>query len=507
MTGENSDRRVLNALLATNLLAFLERAFRDLDPRNRLLVVPFVELLVQELHDVATGATRRLIINLPPRHLKSVLVSIVFPAWLLGRDPRLRIAVISHGQSLARDLAHRTLLLVQAEWYRDVFPAMRLRASRSGTVDFETTEGGGRYAASLDTGVTGRGFDLIIVDDPLSAQDARSAAERQRNKESYDGMIASRLDDPVRGALIIVHQRLHEDDLTGYLLPKGDWRHVSLPLVAEEETAYRIGSRIWARRVDEALMPELYPPDEIKKLRAERGAAIFAAQYQQDPTASIGELLHPDHIRYFDDLPAEARRVTISVDTATKTTAGASYTVFLVIASDNRRHYIVDVLRQRLDPVQARDAAVRLIHHYRPTKILIEDASSGPGLAQMLLERGYRSELWPTRGRGKEERFEAHLHFFVDGRILVKRNQSWTIALVNEWLRFPFARHDDQVDAMSQYLERVSDHPLVNPIVVAVDGSEARAVRALFGPPPRKGEHPMRPRGRGPGPTRPFRPR
>ena len=251
MSDKINDQRAFTALLATDLLAFLERAFRDLDPRNRLIMVPFVALLTQELLLVATGETRRLIINLPPRHLKSILASIVFPAWLLGRDPRLRIAVISHGQGLARDLALRTKLVVEAGWYHDVFPEMRLRSERSGTMDFETTQGGGRYAASLDTGVTGRGFDLIVVDDPLSAQNARSAAERQRVRDAYDGMIASRLDDPARGAIVVVHQRLHEGDLTGHLLTEGRWRHVSLPLVASEETTYRLGGRIWTRRLDE----------------------------------------------------------------------------------------------------------------------------------------------------------------------------------------------------------------------------------------------------------------
>ena len=492
MDDRTLERRAFNALLATDLLAFLQRAFRDLDPRNQLLIAPFVELLTEELQQVASGTIRRLIINLPPRHLKSILASVVFPAWLLGRDPRLRIAVISHGQGLARDLALRTLRLIQAEWYREVFPQMRLRPNRSGSMDFETSESGGRYAASFDTGVTGRGFDTIIVDDPLSAHDARSAVERARVKENYENMIASRIDDPARSAIIIVHQRLHEDDLTGHLLPQGVWRHISLPLVAEEEVTYAIGSRLWRRKIGEALLPGLYPPPEIDKIRA-RGPMIFAAQYQQNPTASIGELLRPEHIRYFDDQPPDARRITISVDTATKTTESASYTVFLIIASDIQRHYIVDVLRERLDPVQVRDAAVRLIQNYRPTAFLIEDASSGPGLARMLLERGHRSELRPTRGLGKEERFEPHLHFFFEGRILLKRNQPWTTDLADEWLRFPFARYDDQVDAMSQYLDWVSMSRLINPIVSGVSGREAQIARLLGQRAVTKGEHPMRP--------------
>jgi predicted phage terminase large subunit-like protein len=494
MSSKITDQKAFSAVLAADLLAFLQRAFRDLDPRHRLIITPYVELLVQELLGVATGETRRLIINLPPRHLKSLLASVVLPAWLLGRDPRLRIAVISHGQSLARDLASWTKLVVETDWYRDAFPAMRLRPERSGAMDFLTTQGGGRYAASLDTGITGRGFDFIVIDDPLSAQDARSPAERQRVKEAFDGMIASRLDDPARGAIVVVHQRLHEDDLTGHLLGKGPWRHVSLPLVASEETSYDLGGRIWTRRIGEPLIPALYPPAEIEALRAQRGAAIFTAQYQQDPTASIGELLRPDQIRYFIDRPTEAQRVTISVDTATKITVGSSYSVFLVIASDKSRHYVVDVVRQRLDPVQARDAAIRLIQEYRPGKVLIEDASSGPGLAQMLGERGYPSELRSTRGRSKEERFEAHLHFFTEGRVFLKHDQPWTNALADEWLRFPFAHYDDQVDAMSQYLQWVSEQRHLSPVVLGAGGSMERAACTIFGLPPRKGEHSMRPR-------------
>jgi predicted phage terminase large subunit-like protein len=492
MTDTNDDRHALSALLRTDLLAFLERAFRDIDPRNRLLIVDYVELLTEALHDVAAERNRRLIINLPPRHLKSVLASIVFPAWLLGRDPRLRIAVVSHGQGLARDLALRTLRLVTSDWYADIFPETRLRSDRAGAMDFETTEGGGRYAASLDTGVTGRGFDVIIVDDPLSAHDARSAAERERVKEAYDGMIASRLDDPGRGAIIVVHQRLHEDDLTGHLLPKGGWRHISLPLVAEEEAKYRIGSRIWTRQVGEPLVPALYSPDEIRKIRAERGEAIFATQYQQNPMASQGELLHSDHIGYFDELPAAARRITLSFDTAVKVSESASYTVCLVIGSDGYHHYVIDVMRQRLDPVQARDAAVRLTQYHKPGVILIEDASSGPGLARMLSERGHRSELRPTRGRDKEERFQTHLHMFVEGRVFVKRNEPWTVDLVNEWMRFPFGRHDDQVDAMSQYLDWFAERSRINVIAGGASSFEDRLARRMLGPPLRKGEHPMR---------------
>jgi hypothetical protein len=180
MNDSAAARRVLRAALATDLAAFLERAFREIEQGETLLLHPYVEFLCAELMRVEAGDERRLILNLPPRHLKSLLTSVAFPAFLLGRDPRLRIAVVSHSQSLARLFASQCHRTVSSYWYRKVFPETRLQADRNSAIDFETTAGGGRYAASFDTGVTGRGFDVTILDDPLSAHDARSAVERTR---------------------------------------------------------------------------------------------------------------------------------------------------------------------------------------------------------------------------------------------------------------------------------------------------------------------------------------
>jgi len=495
-----TDRRVFNAMLTTDLTAFLERSYRAVDSRNTLSLAPYVQYLLAELLEVVRGAERRLIINLPPRHLKSILTSIVLPAWLLGRDPALRIGVFSHSQSLARDLALRTLSVLTSDWYGEAFPRTVFRNDRSGAMDFETTAGGGRYAASFDTGVTGRGFDFIIVDDPLSAHDVRSRAERERVRDAFDGMIATRLDNPAKGAIIVVHQRLHVDDLSGHLITQVGWKHVSLPLIAEETTTYWIGDEPWERRIGEILLPEAYPVEVIDGLR-KNGAALFAAQYQQNPTAAQGELIKPEWIDRFESPPSAARRITFSVDTAVKCTEGASFTVVLVVASDGQRQYVVDVLRRRLDIVQALDAVITMIQRYGPTTILIEDASSGPGLACMLKERGHRTELWPTGGRSKEERLEKHLHMFVQGRVLVKANQPWTTSLINEWAMFPNDNYDDQVDAMTQYLDWFAARTISNAIVMGVHSAEDRLVARIFGPPPRKGEHPMRPRH----PGKPFR--
>jgi predicted phage terminase large subunit-like protein len=492
-----NEQAIFRAALASDLVAFLEKVFPEIDPRGDLQLANYVLHLNDVLQRVSTAQDKRVIINLPPRHLKSILISVVWPAWLLGRNPAMRIAVVSHSQPLARDLGLKALRLVESEVYRQIFPQTVLRDDRHQAHDFETSEGGGRYAASFATGITGRGFDLIIVDDPISAHDARSEVERDRVNDVFDSMILSRLDDPRRGAVVIVGQRLHENDLSGYLLTKGGWKHVSLPLIAEEAVSLQIGSKIWTRNVGDVLLPELWPAAVVEEKRKSVGEAIFSAQYQQDPAAAVGELIRPEQLRLVDDLPPGNLRRTLSFDTAVKTGPTSSFTVCLVIATDCRRHYIEDVLRARLDPVQARDAALGLIETYKPSKILIEDASSGPGLAKMLAERHYHAELCPTGGLSKEQRLEPHLHMFTEGRILVKSHQSWSTVFINELARFPFGAFDDQVDALTQYLAwAASSLRATPPIIASVDGAETRMMRALMGRtrPLQKGEHSMRPR-------------
>ena len=486
-------QKIFRAALAADLLAFLEKAFPEIDPRADLQLADYVLYLDDVLQRVTAGQETRVIINLPPRHLKSVLISVVWPAWLLGRDPSTRIAVVSHSQPLARDLGLRTLRLMESEIYQQIFPRTVLSGDRQKADDFETIEHGGRYAASFATGVTGRGFNTIIVDDPISAHAARSSVERDNVNETFENMILSRLDDPQRGAVVIVGQRLHENDLSGHLLNKGGWKHVSLPLVAEEPVTIPTGSKVWVRQPGDVLLPQMWTKELVDNKRRELGEANFSAQYQQNPSAAVGELIKNEHLRYFDELPEGHLRRTLSFDTATKVGPNSSYTVCLVIFTDGRRHYVYDVLRARLDPVQARDAALGLIQHYKPMRILVEDASSGPGLAKMLEEHHHHPDLRPTGGLSKEERLEPRLHMFAENRVLVRNNQVWTTDFTSELLRFPFGKFDDQVDALTQYLNWVAEElPPTRPIVARTDPYEAAARRAFPQPKLRKGEHPMR---------------
>ena len=225
----------------------------------------------------------------------------------------------------------------------------------------------------------------------------------------------------------------------------------------------------------------------------------YSTQWQQIPTSTRGELIKPEHLIPIDACPPGATRKFIAVDTAVKQTASSDYTAFLVIATDGTRHYVVDVLRARFDAVQMCNAAERLLQRHSVAKVLIEDSASGPGLHAMLAEKGLRSELRPVGGRNKQERLEKHLHVFVDRRVYVLTNQPWTVDFRNELVRFPVARHDDQVDALTLYLEFMFSNAHARPVILSANGWEERMARTMGAQPMRKGEHPMRPRGPGGG--------
>ena len=214
------DIRTLEAVLRNDFVSFVQKAFRDFDPGTELRLENYIRLICATLVKVEAGYMRRLVVTLPPRHLKSFLISVALPAWILGRDPTRKIMVISHDIVLAKELSKACRNIMKQQWFRKTFPNTRLARDSDTILQFKTDQGGGRFAASMDTGVTGHGADMIIIDDPLAAHNAYSEAEREKANTVFDTMIASRLNDRTRGAIIVVAQRLHEKDLVGHVLPK-----------------------------------------------------------------------------------------------------------------------------------------------------------------------------------------------------------------------------------------------------------------------------------------------
>src|SRR5246127_5479644 len=234
---EDLTRAEYEAVLRHDFATFVARCFHELNPQAELAMNWHIEVIAAALTAVQQGKIRRLIVNLPPRHLKSLLASVAFPAWCLGHDPSAQILCVSYAQDLADKLSRDCRHIVASDWYRTLF-STRLSPQRAAMPEFDTTAQGCRLATSVGGVLTGRGADLIIIDDPLKPDEAISETQRRGVNEWFDGTLFSRLNDKAAGVIVVIMQRLHEDDLVGHLMRQQGWKVLSFPAIAEVDETH-----------------------------------------------------------------------------------------------------------------------------------------------------------------------------------------------------------------------------------------------------------------------------
>jgi hypothetical protein len=220
-----------DTVLRQDFATFAMRCFHELNPQAELAINWHIEIIAAKLSALRQGKIRRLIINLPPRHLKSLLASIAFPAWCLGHDPSAQLLCVSYAQDLADKLARDCRSIMTSQWYRRIFPT-RLAAHRLAVQEFVTTRQGYRLATSNGGLLTGRGANIILIDDPLKPEEAISDTQRQAANDWFSHTLYSRQNDKRSGAIVIIMQRLHEDDLVGHVLAQEPWEVVCFPAIA-----------------------------------------------------------------------------------------------------------------------------------------------------------------------------------------------------------------------------------------------------------------------------------
>lgn len=311
-------------ILNHDLVSFIERSFYELSPEAIFLHSPYIELMAARLEDCRSGRTKRLIINLPPRALKSVAVSVAFVAWLLGHDPAKQIICASYGQDLADKHARDCRTVMNSAFYRGLFPRTVLSQNKQSVNDFMTTRQGFRMATSVGGVLTGRGADVIILDDILKPDDALSGTRRRAANEWYFNTLLSRLNSKENGVIILVMQRLHQEDLVGEVLEREQWEVLSLPAIAEEDENFIItspfGTRQYHRTVGEALHPERESLATLEAIRHAIDEYTFQSQYQQRPIPLAGGLIKREWLQYYDPatLPKRLGFIVQSWDTAAK---------------------------------------------------------------------------------------------------------------------------------------------------------------------------------------------
>lgn len=444
---------VLSAARRSRLDLFVVKVFEMLHPGDPPLeLVWYLQAISHQLERVWSGDVRRTVITVPPRHLKSITVAVAFVAWALGHRPGIKIMVASYSQDLARLHSNQTRMIMECDWYKRDFPTTRIRGDGNRALELVTTAGGSRKAVSVSGSTTGFGADIIIIDDCMKADEARSETVRAGIKEWYDGTLHSRLNDKPKGPVISIQQRLHEDDLPAYLLEKG-FEHLNLPAIGEKQERIPLGkNRVHVRKPGELLNPARENEETLAELRRELGPAVFATQYQQDPVAPDGNLLRWEWFKTYTVIPkrSEFQKIIQSWDTGMSAAPTSDWSVCTTWGFRDRKWHLVDVFRRRLDYPDLRATVIRLHKIWQADLVIIEDACSGKSLWQDLRASGPFRPLMIKPWSSKEERFVGTLGEVEAGNILLPTEAPWLEAFRAELKAFPNGRHDDQVDSFSQ---------------------------------------------------------
>ena len=484
-------RHDLNLLLRNDLLSFAQKAFWEMNAQ-RMPEDRYLELLASRLAEVVTGDSKRLIVNLPPRHFKSWIGSVCLSAWILGRDPSAKILMVTYGQELADKIAHTIRGIMRSEWYRELFKKTRLAKSRSKLVDFVTTAGGGVRSVSIEGGVTGHGADYILIDDPTELKDCDNVKRLDRVVELFDTEILTRLNNPKRGRVVIIAHRVNEDDLPGHLLEQGRWEHLKLPLIAMRRRSYKLpDGGVWIREKGELLRPDAFTQRDIELLQVARRPGFETVQ-QQNPGGTKLRI-KPEHFGQFPSalVPMSDAGVVLSVDPGQKGGPTNSFSVVQAWLPVRGNHVLLEQWRDQAHYPVLREAVRRMIKRHNASAVLIEDTNQGPSLV---------SEIRPHPGMricpiipigDKVERVRKHQALIRYGRIQLPSDAVWRESFIAEWRLFPCAGYDDQVDATAQYLEWISNNPAPpkreRPAVAGMTNSRGQQIRCTGCVPDRQG--------------------
>jgi predicted phage terminase large subunit-like protein len=456
----NEESRYLNAILRSDFHSFIRKCFGTINPAEEFLDNWHLRALAWHLEECLKGNIRRLIITLPPRYMKSLCASVAFPAFALGHDPSKKIICSGYSADVARKPSRDCRIIMQSSWYKDLFPHTRISSDKNTEMEFTTTARGYRLTTSVGGTLTGRGGNLIIVDDPISADDATSASARNSVCEWYDRTLCTRSDNKTSDTIIMIMQRLHMDDPVGHLLAKGGekWVHLNLPVIAQEGQKIQIGpDKYHYRKVGDLLHAEREPLATLDSIKSSMGSYHYTAQYLQNPIPIDGQIFKKGWFQPYDVAPTRTAdtELMLSWDMASKGGELNDYSVCTAWLIKNKMYYLLDVFRDKLNYPELKQAVFRMAEKFQGATMLIEDTAAGTA---MLAELKNSKLAKTSRIRGiipikdKVNRASTTSHLIESGKVWLPRTAPWLDTLYAELLQFPSSRYDDQVDSITQFL-------------------------------------------------------
>jgi predicted phage terminase large subunit-like protein len=448
----------------------LEEQLRKLDLAEKRFI-PFVKhvwpefiegdhhrKIAKKFEDIANGKIKRLIVNMPPRHTKSEFASYLFPAWMVGKNPKLKVIQTTHTGELAVRFGRKMKNLVDTSEFAQIFEDCKIAVDSKAAGRWETNKGGEYYAAGIGGAITGRGADLLIIDDPHSEQDALSETAMDSAYEWYTSGPRQRLQPG--GAIVIVMTRWSTKDLTGKLLnaqsePKADqWEVIEFPAILPSNTP------VW---------PNYWKLEELEGVKASLSEGKWQAQWQQNPTSEEGSIIKREWWKEWKEkeIP-DLVHIIQSYDTAfsKKETADFSaITTWGVFYPPNKGPHLilVDVRKGRWDFPELKKIALEEYKYWEPETVIIEAKATGTPLTHELRQIGVPVvNFTPSKGNDKHVRVNSVAPLFEAGKIYYPADKRWAEEVIEECAAFPYGEYDDLVDSTTQALMRFRQGSFIN---------------------------------------------
>ena len=415
------------------------------------------KIIAEKFNKLASGEIKRLIVNMPPRHTKSEFASTLLPAWMIGNTPKLKIIQTTHTGELAVRFGRKAKTLIDSPEYQEIFKT-RLREDSQAAGRWETAQGGEYFAAGVGGAITGRGADLLIIDDPHSEQDAMNMSALERAYEWYTSGPRQRLQPG--GKIVCVMTRWNTKDLTGILLknqsePKSDqWDLVEFPAIMPS------GDPVW---------PGYWKLDELESVKASLSLGKWNAQWMQNPTSEEGAIIKREWWQHWDkdDLPV-LDHVIQSYDTAFMKKETADYSaittwgIFRENEDSSPQMILLDAMKERLEFPELRRVAKEQYDYWQPETVLVEAKASGLPLTYELRNMGIPVVNYtPSRGNDKHTRVNSVAPLFESGKIWAPTDKQFAQEVMEECAAFPYGDHDDLVDSMTQAVMRFRQGGLI----------------------------------------------
>jgi predicted phage terminase large subunit-like protein len=451
---DSLQREELEQKLIAERLTYLENCEKKFIPFVKHCWPEFIDgshhrQIAEKFEQIATGEIKRLIVNMPPRHTKSEFASYLFPAWMIGRNPKLKIIQTSHNTELATRFGRKMKNLVDDTLFQQVFDVSIATDSKA-SGRWETNHGGEYYAAGVGGAITGRGADLLIIDDPHTEQDALSSTAMDNVYEWYTSGPRQRLQPG--GSIVVVMTRWSEKDLTGQLIKaqakstRGDqWDVIEFPAILPS------GNPVW---------PEYWKAEELLKVKAAISESKWQSQYQQNPTSEETAILKREWWSKWEKPMPTMLHTIQSYDTAFSSKETADYSaittwgVFQHEGMLGTGVLLLDALKGRWDFPELKKAAMEQYKYWDPDTVIIEQKASGAPLTQELNRLGIPiSNFTPSRGNDKLTRVNSIAPIFESGKVFYP-DREWAHELIEECAAFPFGEFDDYVDSTTQALMR-----------------------------------------------------